>query len=144
MWEFECSDETAASRAHVWALWSEPARWPEFDDGIVWAKLDGPFVAGARVRLKPKGGPTSWLEIATAEPEQGFSTLAKLPLAELRFAHELSDAGDGRLRITSTIRVTGGLSWLFPRLFKLAGNEVAMLGNLARLAEQPASPTTTA
>jgi Polyketide cyclase / dehydrase and lipid transport len=137
VFEFECSEETAASRADVWALWSDPARWPEFDDGIVRAKLDGPFVAGAKVRLKPKGGPAAWLEIVTAEPNAGFSTLARLPLAQMRFAHSLSDAAGGRLRITSTIRVTGGLSWLFPRLFKLARNEVAMLQNLARLAERP-------
>ena len=137
MWEFECSEETTASPADVWALWSDPVRWSEFDPGIVWARLEGPFVAGAKVKLKPKGGPSSSLEIVTAEPERGFSTLAKLPLAQLHFAHEVSDAGDGKRRLTSKIQVTGALSWLFPRLFRLSGNEVVMLGKLARLAEKP-------
>jgi hypothetical protein len=136
MWQFECSEETTASPTEVWALWSRPARWPEYDEGIVRARLDGPFVAGAKVRLKPKGGPTSWLEIVTAEPERGFSTLAKLPLAQLRFSHEVTDAGDGKHLLTSRIRVTGALSRVVARLFRLAGNEVAMLRNLARLAEQ--------
>jgi hypothetical protein len=135
MWTFECSEETAASRSEVWALWSRPERWPEFDRGIVWATLDGPFVAGAKVKLKPKGGPKSTLEIVTAEPDQGFSTLAKLPLAKMRFAHALSDGAGGRTRITSTIEVTGPLAKLVARLFHLDRNEVEMLGNLARLAE---------
>jgi hypothetical protein len=142
MWTFECSDETAATRADVWSLWSNPARWPEYDRGIVWATLDGQFVAGAKVRLKPKGGPKSWLEIVSAEPEQGFSTLAKLPLAKLRFAHALSDGADGKTRITSTITVTGPLSKVFARLFHLDRNEVEMLGNLARLAETRGSAAT--
>lgn len=138
MWKFECSEETAASRAEVWALWSDPARWSEFDPGIVWARLEGPFVAGAKVKLKPKGGPSSSLEIVTAEPERGFSTLAKLPLAQMRFEHSVTDAGEGRRLLTSRIQVTGGLRWLFPRVFRLSGNEVVMLGKLARLAETQA------
>jgi hypothetical protein len=140
MWEFECSEQTTASRADVWALWSDPARWPEYDGGIVWATLDGPFVAGAKVRIKPKGGPKASLDLLTAEPEQGFSVLTKLPLAKLRFTHTLSDGDEGRTRITSHIQVTGALSFLFPRLFKLAANEVEMLGNLARLAAADGSP----
>ena len=48
MWELECSEETTASRADVWALWSDPARWSDFDPGIVGARPRRPVVAGAR------------------------------------------------------------------------------------------------
>lgn len=141
MWKFDCSEETSASPAQVWALWSNPSRWSEYDPGLVWARLDGPFVAGAQVKIKPKGGPSSSLEIVTAEPEQGFSTLARLPLTQMRFEHSVTDAGNGKRVLTSKIRVSGGLGWLFPRIFRLSSNEVVMLGKLARLAEQQIPPT---
>jgi hypothetical protein len=141
MWRFECSEETGASRAAVWALWSDPSRWREFDKGVEWARLEGPFEAGARVKLKPKGGPKAVLEIVAAEPEQRFASLAKLPLTRMHFEQELSDAGERRTRITARIRVTGPLSWLFPRLFHLARNEAELVKNLARMAEaEGASP----
>lgn len=114
MWECECSAETMGPRAAVWALSSDPTRWSEFDPGIAWARLDGPFVAGARGELKPKGGPRSAFEIAGADPERSFVGTGKLPLARLRLEHELSDAGDGRTRITHRIRLTGPLSGVIP------------------------------
>jgi hypothetical protein len=140
MWTFECSDETAATRADVWALWSVPSRWPEFDPGVQWARLEGPFEAGATITLKPKGGPKSSVKIVTAEPEQGFSSLAKLPIARLGFTHSLSDGSEGKTRITSRIEVSGPLAGLVARIFKLSRNEVVMLGNLARLAEAERPP----
>jgi hypothetical protein len=144
VWEFECSTEVAASPDTVWALWSNPARWSEFDPGITWARLDGPFVAGATVAVKPKGGPRSSIEVVAAEPLRGFTTLARLPLARMRFEHSLSPRGDGGTLVTSRLRVSGPLGRLFPRLFRLEANEPVMQANLARLAEaeqaQPATP----
>jgi hypothetical protein len=139
VWRFECAEETAGSRAAVWALWSDPARWPEFDPSIEWATLEGPFEAGAKVRLKPKGGPKATLGIVTAEPQQRFASEARLPLTRMHFEQGLSDAPEGRTLITARIRVTGPLSWLFPRLFRLARNETELVRNLARMAEREES-----
>jgi hypothetical protein len=140
MWEFECSEETTGSRAAVWALWSDPSRWTEFDPGIEWAQLEGPFAAGGKVKLKPKGGPKTTLEIVEAEPGRGFVSLAKLPGARMRFEQSVADAGAGKTRITAHIRVTGPLSQVFPRLFKLARTEPVLVKNLAlKAAEADAS-----
>jgi hypothetical protein len=135
VWEFDCSTETAASREAVWALWSDPNRWSEFDHGVSWARLDGELAQGARVELKPKGGPKSTVEVVAFEPGQSFAIVAKLPLARMRFEHSVRDAGDGKAHLASQIQVTGGLSWLFPRLFRLQSNAVDLQQNLARLAE---------
>ena len=139
MWEFECSTETSASRSAVWTIWSDPERWQEFEPGVTWARLEGPFVSGAKVTVKPKGGPKSSLEIVSADPERGYATLAKLPLAKLRFEHSLADGG-GRTRISSRVQVTGPLSWLFPRIFGLSKDAPLMQTNLARLAEAEEAP----
>src|SRR5688572_25821384 len=119
MWTFECSEVSAASPADVWALWSDPARWPEFDRGVVWARLDEPFAAGSTVVLKPRGGPKARVAIESADPARGFSTHAKLPLTHLRFEHSLAPAADGGTRLASQIRVNGLLAPIVPRVFKL-------------------------
>lgn len=140
MWEFECSTETGASRASVWALWSDPNRWPEFDKGVSWARLDGALGQGAKVELKPKGGPKSQVEVVAFEPGQSFTMVAKLPLAKLRFQHSVLPGEDGTSLLTSRIEASGALSWFFPRLFGLRSNAVDLQTNLARLAEATTEP----
>jgi hypothetical protein len=140
VWEFECSTDTAASRASLWTLWSNPNRWSEFDRGVSWARLDGELAQGAKIELKPKGGPKSTVDVVAFEPGERFAILAKLPLAKMRFEHAVLDSGDGGSRLSSEIRVTGALSWLFPRLFGLRSNAVDLQANLARLAESGTEP----
>jgi hypothetical protein len=140
VWKFECSTETGASRAALWALWSDPNRWPEFDKGVSWARLDGALGQGAKVELKPKGGPKSTVEVVAFEPGQSFTMVAKLPLAKLRFEHSVLEADEGKSRLSSRIDATGALSWFFPRLFRLESNAVDLQANLARLAEATTEP----
>ena len=42
--------------------------WPEWDEAVAWARLDGPFAAGTTGALKPKGGPRVSFVIETLEP----------------------------------------------------------------------------
>ena len=91
------------------------------------------------MRLKPKGGPKATLAIVAADPQQGFASEARLPLTRMHFEQALSHAPEGRTLITARIRVTGPLSWLFPRLFRLERNETELVKNLARMAEREES-----
>jgi hypothetical protein len=148
MWEFECSEQTSGSSAAVWALWSDPTRWPEFDPGLAWARLDEPFAVGATGTWKRKGGPKSAFEIVAAQPERSFVIAGKLPFSRLRLEHELSDGSNDSARITHRIHVTGPLGPVYARLLHLQRNEVAAVANLARMAAakgpsgtEPARPT---
>ncbi len=103
MWTFEYEHPTTAAREAVWALWSDVARWPEWDDDLDAVSLDGDFSAGTSGTLTPKGiGPLEFT-ITAAEPGRGYSDETLLPGAVLRFEHELLPAESGtviRQRVT--------------------------------------------
>jgi uncharacterized protein YndB with AHSA1/START domain len=107
MWKFEHSVQATVSRERVWALWTDISGWPSWNPGVGYAELDGPVTEGATGTVHGVGGPTSTLKILAIEPERRLVTEASERFMRLRFEHELSDAGDGRLRITHRVRMTG-------------------------------------
>jgi len=52
MWETSADIETSAPPEAVWALWEDPARWPEWNEDIKRAELDCPFERGARAKVR--------------------------------------------------------------------------------------------
>jgi uncharacterized protein YndB with AHSA1/START domain len=107
MWEFEHSVETPASRERVWALWTDVSGWPRWNPGVSYAELDGPVVEGATGSIHAAGGPSSTLKVLAVEPERRFVTEASERFVRLRFEHELRDVGEGQLRISHRVRMTG-------------------------------------
>jgi len=51
MYLFECEATLEARPAAVWALWTDVARWPEWDVSKEIAGLDGPFEPGVLAGL---------------------------------------------------------------------------------------------
>ena len=61
------------------ARWADMATWPEWDEAVAWARLDGPFAAGTTGALKPKGGPKVSFVIETLEPGPSSPTCRRCP-----------------------------------------------------------------
>src|SRR5216117_3176265 len=97
MWTFEYEHPTTAAAEAVWALWSDVAQWPAWDDDLDAVSLDGDFSAGTSGTLKPKGMDPLAFTITRAEPDRGYSDETPLPGAVLRFEHELLPAERGLL-----------------------------------------------
>jgi Polyketide cyclase / dehydrase and lipid transport len=106
---------TTASARAVWAVYSDTAAWPEWDDALIWARLDGPFAAGSRGALKPRGGPTVKFVMTRADPATGFADETRLPFTRITFDHLIEPQGD-TLRLTHRATANGPLGWLFGRL----------------------------
>ena len=137
-WTTEHTERTAGDRAAVWALWSDVSTWPSWDDGVEDVRIDGPFTAGTRGRLKPKGGPAVKFELARAEDGSGFVDVTRLPLARMRFEHSLEDAPDGAgTLITHRVEITGPLTPLWSRVIG-RGIERDLPSTLRSLAAQAA------
>ena len=59
-WEFEHSVEARAEPARAWQFWTNVENWT-LDPAVEWARLDGPFRAGARGTTKQRGQePVHW------------------------------------------------------------------------------------
>jgi hypothetical protein len=132
----EVTQQTSASPAAVWARWVEVERWPEQNDGMEWARLDGPLAVGTRIVMKPRGSRKASCRITEITPLQAFRTQTALPLARLRIDHEMSAGPDGT-EFRHRLSMTGPLAWLFWRLFgrQLAASLPAILASIARLSE---------
>ncbi len=125
----------------VWAAWADVERWPEWDKDLESVRLSGPFQAGARFKLKPKGGPEVDIEILSADPAKGFTDFARFPLARMYDAHEMARTPQG-LTLKSAIWVEGPLSWVWRKIVAegVAAGVPAQMEALAEHLRRAAKP----
>lgn len=141
-WTREHTVWTFAAPEHVWACWSTPLRWPQWDVGIKQVTSVGPFERGSRGTIKPAKGPRTAFVLTTVEEGVGFTTMSPLPLATLALSHRLMRV-DGGTQLTHAVTITGLAAPLFARLIGrrlVAGLPDAMrsLAGLAEAAERGA------
>jgi hypothetical protein len=143
-WTFAHTEHTPASPERIWALWSDVSGWPSWDSGVEHVTLEGPFAAGTKGVLKPRGGPKVRFALTEVQPPDGFADVAKLPLARMRFEHSAVREGD-RTRVTHRVLISGPATPLFSRLIGrgIAKDLPAAVSALAlAAAERDAAPAT--
>jgi uncharacterized protein YndB with AHSA1/START domain len=136
MWKFEYRRPTTAPPAEVWRLWSDIARWPEWDVDLEAVTLDGEFRAGASGTLQPRGMDAFPFTITAAEPGTGYADETPLDGAVLRFEHEIVPAEAGN-EIRQRVIVEGpAASDYFEEFARQIILDIpAALGRLAAVAE---------
>lgn len=136
MWTRQATTVCRATPEAVFALWAVD-RWTAWDPEVEWARLDGPFEAGTRGELKPRGGPRTRFTLLEVDQARGFADRSHLPLTSLDFRHLVEPLGDGTVRITHTVTFSGPLAFLFSRLLgpKLERGLPGAVAALGRLAE---------
>lgn len=148
-WKHSETVDTQADAAQIWALWSDPRTWPQWDSSLESASLDGGvFIPGAKGRVKPKKGITSEFVLLEVKPLESFVNRSQLPLTTLDMGHFYTPATaeSGSARITHTVVFDG---WLAPLFGFFIGRKIrqhlrpAML-ELARLAQAAAKSSATA
>lgn len=140
MWTFEHTETTSAAPEQLWARYSRPATWPEWNAGMTDVVIDGPFVVGATGALKPEDGPRTRFTLTAVEPFRSFTTVSDLPMARLTFTHVLEPLAAG-VRFTHRATISGPSSPLFARLIgkNITAKVPGAMQALARLAEQQPS-----
>lgn len=116
MFEATSTERTSASPAAVWALWADPARWPEWNEQLDSAELGGPLEPGSEATIKYKRGGRMVFRVVAVEPERLLVNEARLPLARFGHEHRLEPSGSGS-EITHRLYLKGPLSALFSVLF---------------------------
>jgi uncharacterized protein YndB with AHSA1/START domain len=118
--DFQMTLTTTASKAAVYALWSDPASWSRWDPQIVSVTLAGPVRVGTRGKLRGTGGPESSFTITAVEPGVRFTYVVSAPLARIEFTRSFAD-GDAT-RFTHRVRFSGAgggaLSGILGKRFK--------------------------
>lgn len=135
-WTHEHTLETQAAAEAIWRLWADVASWSSWDDDIEWARLEGPFAGGSRGRMKPRGVPAAAFTLVSVLPGVSYTVEQRLPLARLRFHHELAVGGAGRTRLTHGVSIDGPLGPLYASLFggRMKANFGKITSDLAEMA----------
>ena len=113
MWSAQHEEETAADPAAVWALWEDPARWPQWNHEIPSARLDGPLAHGATARVRFRRGIPVKFRIVEFEPGRSFTDEGRLPGARMGHEHVVSVGDDGTVRIRNRIYIDGPAARLY-------------------------------
>jgi hypothetical protein len=138
MWTVEHSTVTTASAKALWSIWTNPKGWPESDQNLEWARLDGPFAVGSQIVLKPTGAMQNSIILTAVVPYERFTTESKLPFGKLTFYHFATpDAKGTSIMFTHRLSITGPLTRVFRRLFadKMARSLPQTMDRIKRQAE---------
>lgn len=130
--EFDATARIPAPPARVWEVWTDLARYPDWDPREESLTLDVPFGEGATGSSKQVGSPANTFTITDVVPGSAWTTRCALPGGELAMRHELVADGDGTL-VTKHYRVSGPFSLPF-RLFFAPTVKRSLPGTLAALA----------
>ena len=108
MYLFECEATFEAEPAAVWAVWTDVARWPEWDVSKEIARLDGPFQPGVCGWAKQRGNLGGSFTITAVEAGRRWVTECPVPLGKVVFDHVLEPVAEGRVRVVKRVGVQGG------------------------------------
>jgi hypothetical protein len=116
MWEKTYSITTkSVSAAQMWRLFADVNNWHRWDTQIEYAQMQGEFVQGNHFFIKVKKGPKVKIRLIETEKNCRFVDLTKFPGARMTGEHRFEESKEG-LKITTTMRVTGPLGFLWRRL----------------------------
>lgn len=115
---FEASHTATASAPPeaIWALWENPARWPEWNDQLESGELEGDLAVGTGATVKFKRGGKMRFTVVELDPGRLFTDEAKLPGSRFGHEHRVEPAGAGS-KITHRLYLKGPTSGAFSRLF---------------------------
>ena len=86
MYLFECEATLQAEPAAVWAVWTDVARWPEWDVSKEIARLDGPFQPGVSGWAKQRGYLGGSFTITAVEAGRCWVTECPMPYRKKKVA----------------------------------------------------------
>jgi uncharacterized protein YndB with AHSA1/START domain len=120
-WNFEAKAKTSASPERIWETWTDVEHWPNWDHGLEWSSIKGPFATGTKVQLKPKKGPKVTGVILEVIPLESFTDVTHMPFTKVFFHHRLIKEGESWI-LCHGIEIRGVLT---PLLSRTMGRQIA-------------------
>lgn len=104
--------ETMATPSQIWKIWQDVANWNSWDEGIEFARLNGPFQAGSLGCIKPFDGPLLKTQLIKVVPNELFIQEAKLLWAKAVMTHSIS-LDNGITQVTFQTDIQGPLAFFY-------------------------------
>jgi hypothetical protein len=140
MFLFECAVTFEAEPATVWQIWTDVARWPEWDVSKEIAQMDGEFQPGSSGWVKKHNALGGTFAITSVEPGRRWISESPLPLGRVIFDHIVEPLPGGQVRVAKSVQVEGGSAGLFrvlaaPRMRRDIDTTLAALQQRAQAAQ---------
>ena len=110
MWHAQHTLETTTPPESIWRCWTDVPGWPDWDDGLEWATLQGPLAVGASGVLKCRGGERVSFRVTEFIEGRSFTCLGRQLGADVTFVHRLEPSSLGT-RLTHRVEARGPLAW---------------------------------
>jgi len=110
MWHAEHTLQTTTEPEAIWRSWTEVSRWPEWDEGLEWARIDGPLAVGSLCTLKHQNWGTMVFRVVAMQEGKGFTCARHGFLADLTIQHHCEPSEMGS-RVTQRVEARGFLAW---------------------------------
>ena len=134
MYLFECEATFEATPDVVWRLWTDVARWPEWDVSKEIARLDGPFQPGTSGWAKQRGNLGGSFTITEVDEGRRWVTECPMPMGKVIFVHLVEPVPTGRVRVVKSVEVQGTFGSLLRLLApKMRRDITESLANLRKL-----------
>jgi uncharacterized protein YndB with AHSA1/START domain len=107
-WVHEDAIETDAPAEAIWRLWSDVEGWGSWIGDIESVSIDGPFMAGSTISMKPTGQDLVQLRLSEVVENEQFVDVAEIDGVVIRTLHRIEPIGEaGRLRIVYRMEISG-------------------------------------
>ena len=134
MYLFECEATFEATPDVVWRLWTDVARWPEWDVSKEIARLDGPFQPGVSGWAKQRGNLGGPFTITEVDEGRRWVTECPMPMGKVIFVHVIEPAATGHVRVVKRVEDQGAFGSLLRLLVpKMRRDITESLANLRQL-----------
>jgi Polyketide cyclase / dehydrase and lipid transport len=116
-WETTSTLEAGVSAAAVWEkTYADAETWPQWNNEIKRASLDGPLMLGAKAKIVFRTGLRLRFEVVEFEQDRLFTDESRLPGARMGHRHLVEPTAPGGSKLTNTIYIEGPLSPLWHRI----------------------------
>ncbi|MEV6774328.1 SRPBCC family protein [Nocardia sp. NPDC051030] len=102
----------------IWAVATDVAHWADWDPHEEKSRIDGPFEAGTKGWVKPKGAPAGPFTIVAVEPGKSWTSEAGIPFGKLRGHRTYEVVGEGKVKVAEQVEVHGIFGLLFKRVWE--------------------------
>ena len=109
VFEALCTERINATPEAIWELWSDTARWPDWNEQIQRVEVDGELRLGAEVQTKLRRGGTVRNQVTEFEPGRKLTYETRFPGARSGLEHRLRP-GRRSVEVTHRRYVEGPLA----------------------------------
>ncbi len=107
MWTHEESMETTASPAQIWKLFSDVPGWKNWNDGIEYLEMRGPFASGTTFSMQPPGEEAFISTLTDVKENEGFTDETVIDGTRVVVYHRIVPLDSGRTKVIYSTEITG-------------------------------------